>query len=499
MLKLLDAQQTRQADKHTIENEPITSIELMERASSAFVKFFVERFPNKNFRVSVYCGKGNNGGDGLAIARLLVHERYTAVNVFIADFTENQTADFTRNLELLQELDISIFYLKVASELEFQQSNIVVDALFGIGINRPLDGEWAKLIKKINQFPGIKVSIDVPSGMPSEGVLLGDAIFKSDLTITFQRPKLNFLLPASNPYIKEWKVVNIGLDENFIESTGSPYYWFWKKDVQTYVKQRQAFDHKGVFGHALIFAGTDETMGAALLCAGSCHKTGCGLTSLSIPPGGLSALNSRIPEVMYISREKVINLDWNKFSVIGFGPGLGTTKESLQLLRDVLHNYKSPIVIDADGLNLLAENKELLLSLPQNSVLTPHMKEFDRLFGGHENWWDRITSAFENAKRYKVYIVLKNRYTMIFSPEGMCYFNSSGSVAMASGGTGDVLTGMITGLIAQQYSIEKAVLLAVFSHGYIGEQLAQTMYSVSASNIIKQIPRAFKEFLDNRG
>ncbi|RZK64366.1 MAG: NAD(P)H-hydrate epimerase, partial [Pedobacter sp.] len=298
MLKLLNAEQTKQADKHTIENEPITSIELMERASSAFVKFFVERFPVKNLRISVYCGKGNNGGDGLAIARLLVHERYTAVNVFIADFTENQTSDFSRNLELLQELDISIFYLKLAADLEFQQSDIVVDALFGIGLNRALDGEWSKLIKRMNQLSGTKLSVDVPSGMPSEGVLIGDAIFKSDLTITFQRPKLNFLLPASNPYIKEWKVVNIGLDENFIESTGSPYYWFWKKDVQSYLRPRQAFDHKGVFGHALLFAGADETMGAALLSADACHKTGCGLTSVSIPTSGLTALNSRMPEVM---------------------------------------------------------------------------------------------------------------------------------------------------------------------------------------------------------
>lgn len=483
------------ADQHTIDNEPITSIELMERASQAFVKLFVERYPNKGLRISVYCGKGNNGGDGLAIARLLIQERYTGVNVIIADFTENSSIDFTRNLELLQELDTSIFYLKLASELELQHSDIIIDALFGIGLNRPLEGEWARIIKKINQFPGIKVSVDVPSGLPSEGEVKGEAIFKSDLVITFQRPKLNFLLPASSSYIKEWKVVNIGLDENFIESTGSPYYWFWKKDVQAYLKPRLPFDHKGLLGHALLFAGEEETMGAALLCAGACHKTGCGLTSVSIPVSGLTALNTRLPEVMYVNRNQLEALNWEKYQVIGIGPGLGTHAASLGLLTSVIHNFKKPIVIDADALNLLSENEALLAAVPQYSVLTPHMKEFDRLFGAHSNWWERIQSAFENAKRYHVYIVLKNRYTMIFSPQGMCYFNSSGSPAMASGGMGDVLTGMITGLIAQGYGIDKAVLLAVFSHGYAGEQLAQTMYSVSASHVIKQIPVVFKEFV----
>lgn len=495
MLKLLNAEQTRQADKHTIENEPISSIELMERASLAFVKFFIEKYANKNLKIAIYCGKGNNGGDGLAIARLLINERYTRLNIIIADFEVNETNDFRRNLELLQELDTSIFYLKLASDLEFEESDIIIDALFGIGLNRSLEGEWVKIIKKINHFPGIKVSVDIPSGMLSEGEFDTESIFKSDLVITFQRPKLNFLLPASNPYIKEWKVVNIGLDENFIESTGSPFYWFWKKDVQTYLRPRKAFDHKGTLGHALIFAGTEETMGAALLSAAACHKTGCGLTSVSIPHNGLTALNSRLPEVMYVNRDKIKSLDWSIYNAIGLGPGLGVNDASLDLIKTVLGNFKKPLVIDADGLNLLSENKELMALIPENSILTPHMKEFDRLFGEHANWWERINSAFENAKRFKIYIVLKNRYTMIFSPQGMCYFNSSGSPAMASGGMGDVLTGMITSLIAQGYQLDKAVLLAVFSHGYIGEQLGQVMYTVCATNIIKQIPRVFKEFM----
>lgn len=493
MLKLLNAQQTKQADKHTIENEPISSIELMERASSAFVKFFIERYPNKGQRISVYCGKGNNGGDGLAIARLLVNEKYNSVNVFITDFTDNNSLDFNRNLELLQELDISIFYLKLASELEFQQSDIIIDALFGIGLNRPLDGEWAKLIKKINHFPGIKVSVDVPSGMPAEGKLQDDNIFKADWVITFQRPKLNFLLPLSAPYIKEWKVINIGLDENFIESISSPFYWFWKKDISKYIRVKNTFDHKGTNGHNLIIAGAENTMGAALLCAEASLRSGSGLITASIPQSGITSLNSRLPEIMYLSREEIANINLDKYQSICIGPGLGQDKAAKEILETVIQNYRKPIVFDADSLNILAEDQNLLKSVPPHSVLTPHLKEFDRLFGEHLGCWERIETAFERAKELQIFIVLKNRYTMIFSPDGLCYFNSSGSPAMATGGMGDVLTGMIGSYIAQGYAIDKAVLLGVFIHAYTGEHLSQNMYTIPPSKLLKLIPSIMKE------
>lgn len=495
MLKLLTATQARIVDQHTIENEPISSIELMERASTAFVKVFTERFPEKKVRITILCGKGNNGGDGLAIARLLLEEKYYKISVVIADFADKETADFQANLLAFQQLDADVFYLKSATDLELQQSEIVIDALLGSGLNRPLTGDWAKLISKVNKFSGIKVSVDIPSGLPAEGEIDSDIILKADLVITFQRPKLNFLLPASSQFIKEWKVVNIGLDENFIQSTPSPYYWLWKKDVQNYIKPRQSFEHKGLLGHALLIAGKNETMGAALLCAEACHKTGCGLTTALIPDSGLIALNVKVPEVMFAARSEIEDLNWEKYNVVGIGPGLGTEVEGKLLFEKVLRNFNRPIVIDADAINLLADHPNFMELLPENSVLTPHMKEFDRLFGDHQSWWGRIATAFEQAKKYKIFIVLKNRYTMIFSPEGMCYFNSSGSPAMASGGMGDVLTGMITSIIAQGYEIEKAVLLAVFSHGYAGEHLAQKMYVVPATNLIKQIPYVFKEFL----
>jgi len=495
MLKLLTALQTQEVDRYTIINEPIRPSDLMERASKAFTKVFIEKFIDRKHNILIFCGKGNNGGDGLAVARLLLDEGYHTIQVFIADFSEKSTQDFEYNLERLQLKDAAIFYLKSANDIDVQESDIVIDALLGSGLNKPLTAEWEKLVRKINQFPGYKVSIDIPTGMPCEGELFNEHIIKSDWTVTFQRPKLNFLLPISSPYIKEWKVVNIGLNENFIQSTSSPFYWFWKGDVQNYIKARQPFEHKGLLGHALIIAGADETMGAALLCTEACHKTGAGLTTALIPESGLRALNARVPEAMYYPREKLTQLNWDNYKVIGIGPGLCTSDEAVNLIKSVLKNFKKPIVFDADALNILSENTELLADIPENSVLTPHMKEFDRLFGEHESWWARIDTAFKKAVKHKVFIVLKNRYTMIFTPQGICYFNSSGSPAMASGGMGDVLTGMIVSLLAQRYSVEKAVQLAVFSHGYAGEQLAQKMYVVPATNLIKQIPYILRELL----
>jgi NAD(P)H-hydrate epimerase len=493
MLKLLNSKQSQEADIFTILNEPIRSSDLMERAAKAFTKALIEKFIDRNKTILVFCGKGNNGGDGLAIARQLIDEGYQNIQIFIADFSDKSSEDFEFNLDRLILKDADINSIKTAQEIEIQEVDIIIDALLGTGLNKVISGEWQKLVEKINQLVGYKISVDIPTGMPSDGELFNDCIIKSDWTITFQRPKLNFLLPLSNPYIKEWKVVNIGLNEEFIQNTSSPYFWFWKADVQQYLKIRSPFEHKGLLGHALIIAGTEETMGAALLCTEACHRSGAGLTSVLIPKSGLSALNTRIPEAMYCDKETFVTADLEKYNVIAIGPGFGTSTAALSILKDVLNRFKRPIVIDADALNILAEHQDLLTLLPENSVLTPHMKEFDRLFGTHKGWWKRIATAFKKAVELKVYIVLKNRYTMIFTPEGLCFFNSSGSPAMASGGMGDALTGMIASFIAQNDMIEKAVQLAVFSHGYTGEQLAQKMHVVPASHLIKQIPYCLRE------
>ncbi|TAH01487.1 MAG: NAD(P)H-hydrate dehydratase [Sphingobacteriales bacterium] len=492
MLKLLTAAQTQLADKYTIENLAISSWELMERACNAFVTTFLSKFTERKKTISVFCGKGNNGGDGLAIARMLIGEGFTQTKVFIADFEKNETPNFKQNLERLQSLDADISYLSKADDLETPQVDFIIDALFGYGLNRALTGEWPNLIEKINNFSAYKIAVDIPSGLPAEGEPFNNKIICADWVISFQRPKLNFLLPLSNSFIKKWKVVNIGLDENYIQSIATPYFWFWKGDVQNWLKPRKAFTHKGLLGHALIIAGNTQTMGAALICTEACIKTGAGLTTAMVNSSALVALNTRIPEAMFVSRDDE-TINFGKYTVIAIGPGLGINNEATALLKSVLKTAQKPLVLDADALNILSENPEFINLIPKNSVLTPHIKEFDRLFGTHQTCWQRIETAFKQAKKLQVYIVLKNRYTMIFNPNGACYFNSSGSPAMANGGMGDALTGIITSTIAQGYEIEKAVLIAVFTHGYVGEQLAKKMFSVTATAVIKQIPYALKE------
>ncbi len=496
MLKLLTAAQTQLADKYTIENHAINSWELMERACNAFVAKFLNKITDRKKTILVFCGKGNNGGDGLAIARMLIGESFTQIKIFIANFEEAETLDFTQNLQRLQALDADIFYLSKADDLETPKVDYIIDALFGIGLNRQLSNEWQKLIEKINNLPAYKIAVDLPSGLPAEGQPFNHKIITSDWVISFQRPKLNFLLPLSNPYIKKWKVVNIGLDENYIQSIATPYHWFWKGDVQNWLKPREPFTHKGQLGHALIVAGNTNTLGAALLCTEACIKTGAGLTTAMINSCALVALNTRIPEAMFVSQNDE-TIDFQKYTVIAIGPGLGTNNDALMLLKSVLKTANKPLVFDADALNILSKNPELMDLIPKNSVLTPHIKEFERLFGIHQTCWQRIETAFKQAQKLQIFIVLKNRYTMIFTPNGKCYFNSSGSPAMANGGMGDALTGIITSIIAQGYETEKAVLIAVFTHGYVGEELAKKMFSVSATAVIKQIPYALKELAGN--
>ncbi len=491
MLKLLTAAQTQLADKYTIENLPINSWELMERACNAFVATFLNKFTDRKKTILVFCGKGNNGGDGLAIARMLIGESFTQIKVFIANFEETETLNFTQNLQRLQALDADIFYLSKADDLETPKVDYIIDALFGIGLNRQLSNKWQKLIEKINNLSAYKIAVDIPSGLPAEGQPFSNKIICADWVISFQRPKLNFLLPLSNPFIKKWKVVNIGLDENYIQSIATPYHWFWKGDVQNWLKPREPFTHKGQLGHALIVAGNTNTLGAALLCTEACIKTGAGLTTAMLNKQAILALNTRIPEAMYLDREDE-TIAFEKYTVIAIGPGLSTHNDAVAILKTILNKVKKPLVLDADALNILSENQELINLIPPNSVLTPHIKEFDRLFGNHQNCWQRIETAFKQAQKLQIFIVLKNRYTMIFTPNGKCYFNSSGSPVMANGGMGDALTGIITSIIAQGYETEKAVLIAVFTHGYVGEELAKKMFSVSATALIKQIPYALK-------
>jgi NAD(P)H-hydrate epimerase len=493
MLPLLTAEDIRKADAYTIKHEPISSINLMERAGKAFVGWFINHFPDKKQGITVYCGTGNNGGDGLAIARMLDQHKYQKIKVVIARFSKKSSADFDMNLERLTAAGIKPTEILPGGDLPAVGDPIIIDALLGTGLNKPLAGDYAKLVKHLNQSAKTTVAVDVPTGLFTEGEIPhGAPVLKANLVITFQQPKLNFLLPESGPYINCWEAVNIGLDDRFIQSLNSPYQFIEEKDIRQMLKPRSRFSHKGTFGHALIIAGQAETMGAALLCASACAHAGSGLTTVCVPESGLTALNTYLPEIMAIVRngKKQPDVLWDKFGAIGIGPGLGKDKAALELLTALFKNYKKPVVIDADALNLLSANPKLWKKVPVQSILTPHVKEFDRLFGEHTSWWARIQTAITKAAEHQIYILLKNNYTIIVSPGGKVYFNSTGNPAMATGGMGDVLTGILTSLLAQSYTPEQACIIGAYIHGKAGDDLAlpNRMAVVLPGKLAQQLP-----------
>jgi NAD(P)H-hydrate epimerase len=493
MLPLLISSQIREADTYTIAHEPIASIDLMERAAKAFVGWFINHFPEKKQSISVYCGTGNNGGDGLAIARILKDYHYLQVNVKIARFSSRISDDFSANLQRLIPLGINMTDLQPGEEFPEEKSAIIIDALLGTGLNKQLEGDYERLVNHLNGLHKTVVAVDVPTGLFSEGEIDLDApALKASLVITFQQPKISFMLPESGPFIDCWENVNIGLNEHFIRSLNSPYQLVEEKDIRKRLKPRHRFSNKGSYGHTLIIAGQPETMGAALLSASACIYTGSGLTTACIPQAGLTALNTYHPEVMAIVRkdEEQPDIDWGKFSTIAIGPGLGQEKKSLDLFVDMLKKYEHPIVIDADALNLLSIHFGLWKYVPESSIITPHMKEFDRLFGEHHSWWGRLQTALEMAREHNIYIVLKNDYTITITPDGMLYFNSTSNAAMASGGMGDVLTGIIAALLSQKYSSEDACVIGNYIHGKAGDELAMPnrMHVVLPGRLASQLP-----------
>lgn len=490
MIKLLTSAQMHEADAHTIKTEPIASINLMERACKAFINFFCNHFSDKNSRVAIYCGTGNNGGDGLAIARLLKADQYQNINVKIARFSDRSTVDFDTNFNRLKEASVPFIELK-PDDFPPENAEILIDALLGSGLNKPLNGAYADLINHLNRLEKQVIAVDVPTGFFTEGVIDSKSVvLKADLVVTFQLPKINFLLPESASFMGDFVVLDIGLDKDFLHNIESNYYLIEEKDVVKTVLPRKKFQHKGTFGHALLIAGQAKTMGAALLCSSAAVYVGAGLTTACIPASGLTALNAHMPEIMALLREEkqLPEIEWEKFTTIAAGPGLG--KNSQELLQALLTNYKKPIVLDADALNLFSENEDWWKSIPANSILTPHLKEFDRLFGTHNSWWERLETAKQQAVEKRIVIVLKNQYTIIAAPDGRLYFNSTGNPAMATGGMGDVLTGIITGLLAQGYQPEDAAFIGVFLHGKAGDELAFTnrLAVVLPEQVAKQIP-----------
>lgn len=430
-------------------------------------------------RFFIFCGKGNNGGDGLAIGRLLVQAGYS-VSIYILEFGKLGSEDFQSNLHRLHELPAVNFHF-IREENHFPpiaDESVVIDALFGTGQNKPLEGLTAALVQHINGAKGLVVSIDLPSGLFSDKSSLHNAIIQADYTLSFQCYKLSLLVQESAPFIGDVQVLDIGLHPDFLHGVKVETQLLDELIITRLFKPRNRFAHKGTFGHALVVAGSYGKMGAAVLAVKACLSSGAGLTTAFIPKCGYQIMQTALPEAMTIMDEKESHLSTlpdyiDRFNAIGIGPGMGTQPETQKLLSFLVRRYQKPLVIDADGLNCLAQNQDLVAQLPPCTILTPHPKEFDRLFGDHQTDFDRIDSAKQKAKEFGIIIVLKSHHSLIATPSGESFFNSTGNAGMAKGGSGDVLTGMLTSLLAQGYDPVVAAQLGVYLHGWAGDVAAK--------------------------
>lgn len=496
MQKLLTANQMRDADFFTIKKLNIAEIDLMENAAKAFCKLFIKKYPNQKLKISIFCGQGNNGGDGLAIARLLNSAAYKNIKVYLIQFANKESDCYQQNLKRLKKTKVPITLLTKPEELGEISTEIIIDGILGSGLNQPLKGNFEKLVKLINDLDAKIISIDVPTGFNSENEISPTYNgIKAALVVSFQRPKINFFFPESAIAMEQFKVVDIGLDENFIQSQRSDWCVTTKNGIKNIIKVRKNFSHKGTYGHAFIVAGNTNTMGAVLLSANACLHSGAGLTSVCLPLTGLVSLNTALPEVMAVPRTKIsLTQDCSNYTALAVGPGLGETIETKFWLEKLI-NLQKPLVIDADALNVLSKNKSLFKQLAPNTILTPHIKEFERLFGKQKNWWESVQTASLNAQTLKVIVILKNQFTFICLPTGEIYINSTGNPAMASGGMGDVLTGIIVALLAQNYSPAEAAILGVYLHGKAGDELSSKYYTVTASQVAAQISKTMKNFL----
>lgn len=496
-MKILSASAIRAVDAFTIENELIASIDLMERASLAFTNWFIQRFSSHQ-GISVFCGPGNNGGDGLAVARMLILKDYS-VNVYVVE-SGKKSEDFLINEKRLSEITKIYYINSEASVPSIQENSIVIDALFGSGLTRPVTGIFAEVIAKINSSGATVVSIDIASGLYCDSYNESSAIVQPDFTVTFQIPKLSFYLPCNNKYVGKLEIVPIGLDENYLRSLPFDYSLITIDLIKDFVKVREKYSHKGTYGKALIVAGSYGMMGAAILSTRACCRSGAGLVTAYVPKCGYSVMQSSIPEAMVLTdpSDNIITKtpDMEKFEVAGVGPGFYEGEETVKALELLLEKAGYPLVLDAGALNIISRNKHLFPKIPKGSILTPHPKEFDRLFGVSNNDYEKIELLRSKSKELNLVIVLKGAHTAIATREGKVYFNSTGNPGMATGGSGDVLTGILTGLLAQKYTSEEAAILGVFMHGYAGDKavLHKGIPSLIASDIIEEICGFYNDF-----
>ncbi len=498
-MKIFTGTAIHELDKHTIATEPIASIDLMERASRALTEEIARRWDSST-KMVVLAGPGNNGGDALAVARMLKDRGYD-VDTFLFSVGKDLSEDCATNRERLLNCGGKLH--EIVSEFDppaLRNDMVVIDGIFGSGLNKPLGGGFAAVVRYVNASNAQVVSIDMPSGLMTEDNTynIHQNILRADLTLTIGMKKLSMMLPDNQIFLGKVKVLDIGLSRFFIENTKTDYSILEFEDVKRMVKRRSDFAHKGIMGHALLMAGKFGMAGAAVLAAKACLRSGVGKVTVHTPRANNSIMQISVPEAIihhdFDEERFTRSMDANNYSALGIGPGMGTDDQTAVTLLAQLRSTKVPTVVDADAINILATHRAWLQQLPEGFIFTPHPHELDRLFDSSPaDDYDRLMRARDVAQRLHAYVLLKGHYSALCLPDGRTIFNNSGNSGMATAGSGDVLTGIITALLARGYTQMEAAMLGMYIHGLAGDLAAEEVgvESLIASDIIKYLPKAF--------
>ena len=500
-MKILTSPQLKELDKYTIVHEPIPSIDLMERAAHALTDAITRRW-NPSFEIVVFAGPGNNGGDALAVARMLSKKGYH-VEVFLFNTKGKLSEECQTNLERLMTCG-SIYFTEISTQYDpptLTEKHLVIDGLFGSGLNKPLNGGFASVVKYINASKAQVVAIDIPSGLMGEDNTynIRTNIVRASVTLSIQLPKLSFLFPENEDIVGEWELLDIGLKQSFIDTIPNIYSIMEEAEVRSLIKPRKRFAHKGTFGHGLLIAGSYGMAGASILSAKACLRAGIGLLTVHVPIHNHDLLQTAVPEAIVHKdiqeRYFAQPIHLNRYSALAIGPGLGQEEDTALAMMEQIQGSTRPIVLDADAINILSTHRNWLSRIPKRCILTPHLGELERLIGKCMDTYERLTKVKELAAYLQSYIIVKGAWTCIVTPEGTYHFNPTGNPGMATGGSGDVLTGILLGLLAQGYSREEACKIGVYTHGLAGDLAAEakSQMGMTANDIIEALPTAWKK------
>ena len=500
-MKILSSNQLKELDKYTMEQEPIASIDLMERAAQALTEAIIRRWDTSH-PIVVFAGPGNNGGDALAVARMLSQKSYH-VEVFLFNTKGRLSEECQTNLHRLKTCG-SIYFTEISTQFDppiLTENHVVIDGLFGTGLNKPLNGGFAAVVKYINASKATVVAIDIPSGLMGEDNTynIRPHIVRADVTLSIQLPKLSFFFPENEEIVGEWELLDIGLKQSYILAAESPYSILEEEQIRSLIKPRKRFAHKGSFGHGLLIAGSYGMAGASILSAKACLRSGIGLLTVHVPIYNHDLLQTTVPEAIVQTdiheRYYAEPVDLSKYKALAIGPGLGQEEDTALAMMEQIQASNIPVVLDADAINILSSHRNWLSRLPKQSILTPHLGELERLTGKCMDTYERLTKVKELAAYLHSYIIVKGAWTIIVTPDGRCFLNPTGNPGMATAGSGDVLTGILLALLAQGYSQEEACQLGVYVHGLAGDIAAETMsqLGMTSGDIIAALPQAWKK------